>query len=175
MSFKREQVEKWVARHCPGERFVTYVVTSTRSGGSVGSGARIEQVSVDGDSQRNALATSLGLDPDDRLQVPHEDTFVAITDRQCVLGSRSGFRNRPKEVLHAAPVDRVRVWWFDDDRGPNQFRHFVTDFGDGSWRSDRTGLTALGRELTSSNAHEYVDVLGEVIGGRMHALNIDDI
>ncbi len=173
MSFKREHVAKWMAREFPGDRFVTYVVTSTRGAGSVGVGAESEQVPIGGDAQRSALAESLGLDPGGRLRATHDETFWVLTDRQLVLGSRSAFRNRPKEVLRAAPIDGVRVWWFDSDPDAgNQFRHFFTDFGDGSWRGDRTGLTALGRELTTANAQEYVQVLGEVLGDRLRALDV---
>ena len=113
-----------------------------------------------GDGRRRDLVTSLGLDPDGSL-AGDQTTFLLLTDRRLVLGKRSAL-NRPKDVLHTAPADGVTVYWFDADAGSgNRFRHFLTVFGDGRWRSDRSGLTALGKVLKSSNADEFLEALGD--------------
>lgn len=173
MAFKRHHIESWVTRQFPGERFLSYVATSTRGGATAGAGGIHSSGSIGGDVERLALAESIGLDPEGRLVVHHEATFWALTDRQLLLGTRSGLRNRPKELLHAAAIDGVRVWWFDSDpEAGNQFRHFLVDFGDGSWRGDRTGLKALGRELTTSNSDEFLQAIGETIGDRLRAVEV---
>ena len=173
MAFKRGHIESWVAEQFSGERLLSYVATSTRGGAIPGAGGVHSSGSIGGDAERAALAESIGLDAEGQLVIAHEATFWALTDRQLLLGTRSGLRNRPKEVLHAAAIDGVRVWWFDSDpEVGNQFRHFLVDLGDGSWRGDRTGLKALGRELTTSNSDEFLQVLGKTIGDRLTAVDV---
>lgn len=165
MAFKRAHVEKWAAEALPGETVVSYVVTSTftPSGPSFVAGGSIivHTRSPDlGDRERSDLITQLGLDREQRLQVRSQATLLVLTDRRLVLVSRSAF-NRPKDILHSGPADRIRVHWFDHDAGSgNRFRHFITEFGDGHWRSDRSGLSALGRDLKVSNADDFVRALG---------------
>jgi len=156
MAFKREHLESWLATEVAGDTLVSYVVTQA---GRVDTG-QTGTTANHGDRQRDAFAETLD------LEFPYgsgwNSTFYALTNRQLLLGTRSGMRNRPKELLHRAPIEQVTVHWFDHDEGSgNRFRHFVTDFGDGTGRVDRSGLTALGRQVKSSNADHFLDALGE--------------
>lgn len=165
MAFKRSHIEKWAAAEFPGETVVSYAVTGTWAAAgfmvpTAGAGNLHLSGPGLGDERRRDLVERLGLDPDGSF-TGHQTTFLLLTDRQLVLGSRSAL-NRPKDVLHAAPADAATVYWFDADTGSgNRFRHFLTVFGDGRWRSDRSGLTALGRVLKASNADEFVAALGD--------------
>ena len=164
MAFKRQHLEEWTAKTLPGERVVSYVVTGQRGASYTQASStgpvRTHKVGL-GDDRRTALADALGLDPEEKVGYLELETFYVLTDRQLILGKRS-WRNRPKELLHTAPLEAVRVHWFDHDGGAgNRYRHFVTEFGGGAWRGDRSGLTALGREVTSSNADDWVQALGE--------------
>jgi hypothetical protein len=159
-------VEKWAANALPGETVISYALTSTYTpsgpgilvGGWILAYARSPEL---GDNRRSDLITHLGLDREKRLQVQSESTLLVLTDRQLVLATRSAL-NRPKDILHAGPAGRIRVHWFDHDAGSgNRFRHFITEFGDGHWRSDRAGLTALGRDLKASNSDDFVSALGD--------------
>lgn len=169
MAFKRETVEQWMAQHAPGERLASYLPTGTRGASfsqnvGVGSASVVVSRSIDlGDDRRVDLYETLGLDPERHVGIGALDTFYALTDRQILFGQRGSVRNRPKDLLYAAPADGVRVHWYDDaqPRSGNSFRHMIVDFGDGSWRGDRTGLTALGRKLKSNNVDEFFDVLGD--------------
>ncbi len=157
MGFKHEQLGRWLATQAPGESLVSYVVTSFGVVGSTNVGSGMTAPASSGIDRREAFAESLG--PETSLI--RETTFSALTDRRLILGTRSGMRNRPKDLLHSAAVDAVTVHWFDDDEGAgNRFRHFVTDFGDGTVRTDRAGLTVMGRP-TTSNADAFVDALGD--------------
>ena len=166
MALKRAHVEKWAANALPGETVISYVVTSTftPSGPAIVAGGWIlvhTRSPELGDEQRSDLITHLGLDREKRLQVQSQSTLLVLTGRQLVLATRSAL-NRPKDILHSGPVEQIRVHWFDHDAGSgNRFRHFVTEFGDGHWRSDRSGLTALGRDLKASNADDFVSALGD--------------
>ncbi len=169
MAFKREHVEQFVAQHAPGERLVTYLVTSKRGASfsqnvGVGSASVVVTRSIDlGDERRIDLYEALGLDPDRRVGEGQQDTFYALTDRQILFGNRTSLRNHPKDLLHTAPADGVRVHWYDDAQAGsgNSFRHMIIEFGDGAWRGDRAGLTALGRKLKSINVDEFFEVLGD--------------
>jgi hypothetical protein len=154
MAFKKEHVEKWLAEKFPGERLVSMVSSGLWAATSD------RRIRNGGDQRRTELAASLGLDQE--LKIPHfyESTFYALTENQIILGTRSGFLNRPKDILHAAPLEGLVIHWFDDTIGPNRARHFVTIFGDGKWRADKTGLTALGRPLKHSTADEFIQALG---------------
>jgi hypothetical protein len=165
MALKRSHFEKWAAAEFPDETFVSYAVTSTwKAVGFMvptGGAGNLHISGPDlGDGRRRDLVQRLGLDPNGGFP-GSQTTFLLLTDRRMVLGARSAL-NRPKTVLHTAPVDGVTVYWFDADAGSgNRFRHFLTVFGDGRGRSDRAGLSALGRELQSSNADEFVEALGD--------------
>ena len=156
MAFKKEHVEKWLSQKFPGERFVSMVSSG------LWSASTNRHIRNPGDQRRTELAESLGLDQELKIPPFHQNTFYAITDKQIILGTRSGFSNKPKDLLHAAPLDGLTIHWFDDTNDPNRARHFVTVFGDGSgkWRSDKTGLTALGRPLKNSTADEFIQALG---------------
>ncbi len=157
MGFKQEHLGPWLAAQAPGESLVSYVVTSVGSVGSTNVGSGLSASSSSGIERRMAFAETLGAE----TNITRDTTFWALTDRRLILGTRSGVRNRPKELLHSAPVEQVTVHWFDDDEGGgNRFRHFVTDFGDGTIRADRTGLTVLGRSA-NSNADAFLDALGD--------------
>ncbi len=163
MAFKKEHVEKWLAAEFPGQKLVSMVssglwAASYSTPGTSGSFSSNHRNS--GDQRRTELAASLGLDQELKIPPFYEPTFYALTESQIILGTRSGFLNRPKDILHAAPLDGLIIHWFDDTIGPNRARHFVTVFSDGKWRADKTGLTALGRPLKNSTADEFVKALG---------------
>ncbi|GAB4416842.1 MAG: hypothetical protein Kow002_02950 [Anaerolineales bacterium] len=124
------------------------------------SGSFSSNIRNTGDRRRTELAASLGLDPELKIPPFFEATFYALTENKIILGTRSGFLNRPKDILHAAPLEGLVIHWFDDPVGPNRARHFVTVFSDGKWRADKTGLTALGRPLKHSMADEFIQALG---------------
>ncbi|MEQ8842710.1 MAG: hypothetical protein RIB98_17140 [Acidimicrobiales bacterium] len=154
MAFKRAQVEAWTTSTFPGERLVSLVPTGQGNGNA-------GYYNSPEDRRRRLLVEQLALDPDGITGAGYGTTFFVLTEQRLALGTRSSVRNRPKDLLHSAPVDGVRVWWFDHDAGAgNLHRHFVTDFGDGRWRADYTGLAALGRRL-GSNADDFVAALGE--------------
>jgi hypothetical protein len=159
MAFKHEQLSGWLAEQALGETLVSYTVTSFGQVSSSNPGSGVTSSSSSGIARREAFAESLGAERS--YSSGYNSTFSALTDQRLILGSRSGVRNRPKDVLHSAPVDEITVYWFDDDEGAgNSFRHFVVDFGDGTIRSDRAGLTMLGRP-TKSNADDFVEALGD--------------
>lgn len=156
--FKRRHLEQWVRDTLSDTQVVSYVVTGTGTPTTAQPGS---QAPPGGDVRRKKLVELLGLDPDGQVGVGSATTFIVLTARQLTLGTRSSVRNRPKDLLHAAPAESARVVWFDHDAGGgNRFRHLVTAFGDGRWRSDFTGLTALGRKLSSSNADPFITALG---------------
>ena len=166
MALKKAHVEKWAATELPGEAVLSYTATSTftPTGPSVVAGGAILVRTGSpelGDGRRVDLREQLGLEPANQVHADSTATLLVLTDRRIVLATRSA-RNRPKNVVHSGPVDKIRVHWFDHDAGSgNRFRHFLTEFGDGYWRSDRAGLTALGRTLKASNADDFVIALGD--------------
>jgi hypothetical protein len=167
-TFKHELLGPWLAEHAPGDRLVSYITTTTKgigySGPAPGSTTSRSTGSPERcDQARSDLADSLGLDEERSVGRGYLDVFHVLTDRQLVIGSISSFRQRPKDVLHAAPLEEVRVHWFDCDSGAGtHFRHFVTVLGDGSWRSDKTGVKAMGKVLkAASRVDEFVAALGD--------------
>ena len=159
MAFKHEQLSGWLAEQAPGETLVSYVATGFGQMHSAGVGSSVTPSSSSGIDRREAFAESLGAERS--YSSGYNTTFYALTDRCLILGTRSAVRNRPKDLLHSAPVEGITVYWFDDDEGAgNSFRHFVADFGDGTIRSDRTGLTMLGRP-TKSTADPFIEALGD--------------
>lgn len=165
MAFKKEHVEKWLAEKFPDERLVSMVSSG------LWAATTDRRIRNSGDQRRTELAEALGLDEELKIPWYHDSTFYALTRNQIILGTRSGFRNRPKDLIHAAPLEGLTIHWFDDEIGPNRARHFVTVFGDGSgkWRSDKTGLTALGRPIKNSPADEFIKALGS------HAKQVPDV
>ena len=160
MAFKHEQLSGWLADRAPGETLVSHTPTGFGQVNSAGVGSSVTPGASGGIARREAFAESLGAEQ--KYSSGYNTTFYALTDRSLILGTRSGVRNRPKDVLHSAPVGGITVYWFDDDEGGgNSFRHFVADFGDGTIRSDCTGLTMLGRPLKSSKGKQFIDALGE--------------
>lgn len=160
MAFKRDLLEDWIRLSFPGETLVAYTV-ATAAGGSE-EGSRHATSGVDGDRERDELRLQLGLADAAKVVAGESTTFLAVTQTQLVVGSRSSVRNRPKDLVVAAPLTDVGVHWFDAGGGPNSFRHWVIDLGGGSWRTDRTGLKALGRETkTATAADEFVAALGD--------------
>ncbi|MBT3337364.1 MAG: hypothetical protein HN855_08650 [Anaerolineae bacterium] len=155
MAFKKQHVEKWIAAEFPGEKLVSMVASGLWTVDYSGTGSRNP-----GDHRRTELVASLGLDQELQISPFYSTTFYALTEKQIILGTRSGFSNRPKDIIHAAPLDGLIIHWFDDTVGPNRSRNFVTIFSDGKWRADKTGLTALGRPLKNSTADEFVKALG---------------
>ena len=157
MAFKQERLEGWAAAAFPGEQFVSYVVTGLGTPNLTG---QSRTSGTGGDQRRQDLVQQLGLDPEGDAGAGHTTTFLLLTDRRLALGTRSSVRNRPSDLLHSASIEGVRVHWFDHDAGGgNRQRHFVTEFGDGRWRADFSGLTALGRPL-KSNAEHFIEALG---------------
>lgn len=177
MAFKRQWVEDWVGEHAPGERLVSHLVTATWKGfyvtGTFKAGAmagqRAEQLTLKGEAAFNERIQALGLDPNLQVAPMVDASFFALTEQRLLFGSRSGMRNRPKDLLHAAPVGSVTVYWYDHDEGAgNRFRHLLVQFGDGRWRAERSGLSALGKDLTdTSNAYHFAQALGS----RGHSLD----
>lgn len=171
MAFKREWVEDWVASVAPGERLVSHVaaamwtpmaVTAVPDGNPWTSDLRAGNVHFKGDDVMDRRIAEFGADPA-RAVAPMIDVgFYALTDRRLLLGSRSSVRNRPKDLLHAAPAGQVTVFWFDSmETGRNLFRHLLVDFGEGYWRRDRTGLEVLGKDLrATSNVDHFFAALG---------------
>jgi hypothetical protein len=167
MAFKREHLVEWLASEAPGETLVSYAVTGFGGVAGTNPGSGLTAGSSSGIERREAFAESLS----PATHHIRDTTFHALTDRRLILGTRSGMRNRPKDRLHSAPIEQVTVHWFDDDEGGgNRFRHFVTDFGDGTIRSDRSGLTVMGR-ATKSNADAFLEALGD----RARPMPTDDL
>ncbi|MCB2223708.1 MAG: hypothetical protein KQH83_05975 [Actinobacteria bacterium] len=166
MGFKHQDLDAWAAEHLPGETVVSWVTTSADMPGGgafrAGDGPLVHYSGPTGGIRRRAaVAKELGYDPDKGFR-GYGGTFLLLTDTSLSLGTRSGVRNRPKDLLHTAPLAGVRVHWFDHDAGSgNRFRHFITDFGDGRWRTEHTGLTALKRPV-SSNADAFLAALGDL-------------
>jgi len=171
MAFKRELVEAWVASQAPGERLLGSIaagtwtpmqVTATYGGSGWTSGMRADDVQFKGDDVMSRRIAEFGADPSKSVAPFASTTFYVLTDRRLLLGSRSSVRNRPKDLLHAAPADLVAVYWFDiRETGGNVFRHLLVDFGDGFWRRDRTGLAVLGKRLaTTDDADAFFAALG---------------
>ena len=104
---------------------------------------------------------SLQLDPDKRVESFKDFSVYALTDRQLGIATRGGFRERPKDLLHAGPREGLTVYWYDGRvEAGNQFRHFVFVFADGTWRGDRTGVKTLGKVPKANNAHHFTEALG---------------
>ena len=91
------------------------------------------------------LVRTLGYTDEDRAGAGVGNTFYLLTDQRFILGSRASTRNRPKTLVHSASRSAVRLHWFDDPEGSNQSRNFIVEFGDGTYRSDKMGITLLGR------------------------------
>lgn len=172
MGFRREWVEGWLREVGePGEHLLSHAVTAMWKGVSLrpgtstlgGGGLSAEVLKLEGEEILVRRTEGMALDPDRAVAPLSHATFLALTDRRLLLGSRSGFRNRPKDLLHAAPLDGVRIHWFDHPEGAgNRFRHLLIEFGDGAWRADRSGLSALGKDLTgTSNIHHFFGVVGD--------------
>ena len=171
MGFKRVWVEDWFAGHAEaGEQLLSYAVTATWTGvvvtgtydiGSFTS-ASAGDLTLKGEEMMRERIAGMPLDPEGHVSPLTQTTFLALTDRRLLLGSRSSMRNRPKDLLHAAPADGVRVHWFDHHESVgNRFRHLLVEFGDGHWRADRSGLSAFGKDLTgTSNIHHFFEALG---------------
>lgn len=160
MAFKEGLLAGWIESNFPGETLAGYTV-ATASGGSE-QGTRHSTAGVDGDDQRDQLRIRLGFADDAKVTVGESGTFLAATQTRLIVGSRSSVRNRPKDLIVAAPLTDVRVHWFDATVSSNWFRHWVIDLGGGRWRTDRTGLKALGRETQIAPvADEFVAVLGD--------------
>ena len=165
MAFKGEDCKAWVeAQAAPGEQFVSYVVTGTRTPANPAPvGRERDGIRFNGTEALRDLAQRLGLDDANKVGLMVESTFLALTDQRVLYGSRSSFRDRPKDLLHAAPLSGFTVYWIDDDIGAgNRFRHLLLDFGDRAWRTERIGLTALKKDMSHrTNVHEFFEALGD--------------
>lgn len=172
MAFKQDWVDEWIASVAPGERLVSYlvaamwtpiVVTETFGGSTWHDGPSAESLELAGDAIMDRRIAELTNDSSARVAPMTSAVFYALTNHRLFLGSRSSVRNRPKDLLHQAPADQVTVYWFDhDETAGNRFRHLLFDFGDGSWRRDRTGLAAMGKDLRStSNITQFFEALGD--------------
>lgn len=164
--FKAKHLERWLDEHAPGEAVIAHhPAVSLAVGGFVVPGAPGVSVSADdkGAGQRIDLVTSLGYTDADRAGGGVGNTFYLLTEQRFLLGSRSSTRNRPKDLLHAAPRSRVRLHWFDDPEGANQSRNFVVEFRDGTYRADKMGITLLGRPQVDAErqSRTLIDALGD--------------
>jgi len=160
MAFKESLLEDWIGSRFPGETVVAYT-TATAAGGSE-EGTRHATSGADGDDRRDELRIELGFLDNAKVGAGIGNTFFAVTQAQMVVGTRSGVRNRPADVVAAVPLADARVHWFDSTEGPTWWRHWIIDLGDGQWRTDRTGLKALGRATkAASTADDFVAALGD--------------
>ncbi|HAP78234.1 MAG TPA: hypothetical protein DCR14_19395 [Acidimicrobiaceae bacterium] len=171
VAFKREWVDEWVTKVAPGERLLSYVVAAmwtpivvkeTHGGNSWHDGPRATSLRIEGDAAMDRLIAELVADPTKRVAPSATGVFYALTTNRLLLGSRSSLRNRPNDLLHQAPATAATVYWFDhEETAGNAFRHLLVDFGDGRWRRDRSGLTALGKDLrATSNVDEFFAAMG---------------
>ena len=135
MAFKAELCRTWVEERTGGaDRYLTHVVTQTRTPQKVGHPGLTSSFAFSGADLIRERAAQLGLAEEDKVG-----------------------------LLHEAPASEFAVHWVDDDIGSgNRFRHLLSDFGQGAWRTDRIGLTALGRDMgASTNTEEFFSVLGD--------------
>lgn len=161
IAIKREHIEEWVASELPGETLESHLLASKYSPQYSAPGVHTISSGDFGDTERANVIESMDLDPDKRIGFLVQSTVYALTDRQLLIGRRGGFRDRPKEVLHAGPREGLTVHWYDGrSEAGNQFRHFVFVFADGMWRGDRTGIKALGRVPKANNADHFIEALG---------------
>lgn len=158
---KPERVEEWVAEEFPGEKLESHLLASQFSPQYSAPGSHTISSGDFGDTERAAVIESLELDPDKKIGFLVQSTVYALTDRQLCIASRGGFRERPRELLHAGPREGLTVYWYDGRvEAGNQFRHFVFVFADGTWRGDRTGVRTLGRVPKANNADHFTEALG---------------
>lgn len=158
---KPERIEEWVAREFPGETVRSHLLANQFSAQYSAPNSHTVSSGDHGDRERVAFVESLELDPEKRVGFGEQFTVYALTDRQLCIATRGGFRDRPKELLHAGPLEGLTVHWYDGRaEAGNQFRHFVFVFADGTWRADRTGIKTLGRVPKGNNAHEFTEELG---------------
>ncbi len=158
---KPERIEEWVARDFPGETLESHLFASQFSPQYSAPGSQTISSGDYGDSGRGEFIESLELDPDKKVGFLEQSTVYALTNWQLCIATRGGFRERPKELLHAGPREGLTVYWYDGRvEAGNQFRHFVFVFADGKWRGDRTGVKTLGRVPKANNAHHFTEALG---------------
>ncbi len=156
-----DRIEKWLATEFPGETLRSHLFATKIAPSFLVPNSFIEVSGNYGDAGRAAFISSLALDPDKRIGAFVDSTVYALTDRQLCIASRGGIRQRPKELLHAAPHAGLKVYWYDDKpEAGNQFRQLVFVFPDGSWRGDRTGIKVLGKVPKAANAHHFIEALG---------------
>ncbi|MCB1003923.1 MAG: hypothetical protein KDB35_07020 [Acidimicrobiales bacterium] len=161
LTMKPEHIAEWVARELPGDTLESHLLASQYSPQYSAPGSHTSSSGDFGDRQRAAFVESLALDPDRKIGFLVQSTVYALTDRRLCIATRGGFRDRPKELLHAGPREGLTVYWYDGRvEAGNQFRHFVFVFADGSWRSDRTGIKAMGRVPKANNAQHFTAALG---------------
>ncbi len=163
--FKAKHLQRWIDEHAPGETVVAHhPAVSLSVGGFVVPGTAGIAISAEdrGADRRIDLVRSLGYTDEQRAGGGAENTFYLLTDRRFILGSRSSTRNRPKDLVHSAPRSAVRLHWFDDPDGSNRSRNFIVEFGDGTYRSDKMGITLLGRpqEDAERESRTLIDALG---------------
>jgi hypothetical protein len=161
LTMKRERIDEWVAREFPGETVQSHLLASQFSAQYSAPTSHTISSGDHGDRERVAFVESLELDPEKKIGFREEFTVYALTDRQLCVATRGGFRQRPKDLLHAGPREGLTVYWYDGRiEAGNQFRHFVCVFADGTWRADRSGVKSLGRDVAGNNAHQFTDALG---------------
>lgn len=160
-AMKLERIEEWVARDFPGETVESHLLASQYSPQYSAPGSHTISSGDFGDRERARFIESLQLDPEKKAGFLVQSTVYALTQRQLCIAARGGFRERPKELLHAGPREGLVVYWYDGRvEAGNQFRHFVFVFADGTWRGDRTGVKVLGRDPKANNAHHFIEALG---------------
>ncbi len=160
LTMKRERIDEWVARDFPGETVHSHLLANQFSPQYSAPTSHTISSGDFGDRDRAAFVESLELDPEKKIGSLAQFTVYALTDRQLCIATRGGFRDRPKELLHAGPLEGLTVHWYDGRvEAGNQFRHFVSVFADGMWRADRTGVKTLGR-VPKTNAHQFTEALG---------------
>lgn len=161
LTMKRERIDEWVAREFPGETVRSHLLASQFSPQYSAPTSHTISSGDFGDRDRVEFVESLELDPEKKVNSQVQFSVYALTDRQLCIATRGGFRERPKELLHAGPLDGLTVHWYDGRvEAGNQFRHFVFVFADGTWRADRTGIKTMGRESKGNNAHHFTEALG---------------
>lgn len=160
MAFKASLLQDWIGSNFPGETVVAYT-TATTAGGSE-EGTRHASNWTLGAKRRDELRIELGFADNAKVGGGAGTTFFVVTQTQLVVGTRSGVRNRPADVVVALPLTDARVHWFDSTEGPTSARHWLIDLGGGQWRTDETGLKAFGRATKAAHeADEFVAALGD--------------
>ena len=168
MAFDEERCRGWLGEHAPGEHLVSYLVTQTWAPQNTHAPGMDTTTNFSGTEVVRATASELGLVEENKVGLFEERTFLALTGGRILYGSRN-WRDRPKKLLHSAPVSELTIYWVDEDYGAGtHLRHLLLDFGGGAWRTDRVGLRAMKKDVA---AKHNVEPFFTALGGRAHQIS----